>query len=257
MKGLIIKDLMCLRKQRITLIFTVISIIVIGILYIISARCGNIYLANQEMIEVNGLSQSELYDVCTLVFILFMLLPIALVGDSATVFIYDGKAGFANVSSSLPVSLNKRVLAKYITVVLMLGIGVALDIVIAFIFSIFTDMLTFTDLVGIIISSASLLSIYGSINILLCFIFGYGKEDWASCFTVLLMIAGIVIPNLSALIRFLKEENTSDGSDWYYLTNLMNFIKYRFYILFGIAAVIMVISYLSALIVTKRKRGMI
>ena len=48
MKGLIIKDLMCLRKMRATFIFVTVSSFVITVMVLISARYGNIALAEQE-----------------------------------------------------------------------------------------------------------------------------------------------------------------------------------------------------------------
>ena len=54
MKGLIIKDLMCLRKQRVTFCFTVLSVIVISVMFVLSAKFGNIASANQEMMAAKS-----------------------------------------------------------------------------------------------------------------------------------------------------------------------------------------------------------
>lgn len=121
MKGLIIKDLMCLRKQRVTFCFTVLSVIVISVMFVLSAKFGNIASANQEMMAANGMSDIDIKNLSTIALILFMLLPIAMVGDVSTVIVADGKAGFANVSSILPISIKKRVLAKFITIISMFG----------------------------------------------------------------------------------------------------------------------------------------
>ena len=48
MKGLIIKDLMCLKKMRATFVFVAVSSFVITVMALISARCGNIAIAQQE-----------------------------------------------------------------------------------------------------------------------------------------------------------------------------------------------------------------
>ena len=48
MKGLIIKDLMCLRKMRATFVFVTVSSFVITVMALISARIGNIALAEKE-----------------------------------------------------------------------------------------------------------------------------------------------------------------------------------------------------------------
>lgn len=127
MKGLMIKDLMCLRKQMILFAYTVAGVLALSIMFVLSVRFGNIADANQTMI-----------------------------------FRMDGKAGFSSISSILPLSVNKRVLAKYLTVFMMFGIGVVVDIVISFVLSMFTDIISFVDFFGIIISAASLMCIYGN-----------------------------------------------------------------------------------------------
>ena len=49
MKGLIIKDIMCLRKQLITFIYVLIAVSVISVMYVLSARYGNLALAGRQM----------------------------------------------------------------------------------------------------------------------------------------------------------------------------------------------------------------
>ena len=54
MKGLIIKDLMCLRKMRATFVFVTVSSFVITVMALISARCGNIALAEGVYLQAAG-----------------------------------------------------------------------------------------------------------------------------------------------------------------------------------------------------------
>lgn len=259
MKGLIIKDLMCLRKQRTTFIFTVIAIIVLGIMYVLSVRFGNIHYLNQQMMSGNGLSVAEINSMCTMVLVLFMMLPIALVGDVVTVFIYDGKAGFANVSATLPLSVNKRVMAKFLTVMILFCLGVATDLVISFLLSFFTDILSFLGFLGIIFSAASVMSIYGSFTIFYCFLLGYGKESYAQILSILTMITSFVLVNFSKIKMIMIEiiAPEVEESDISFLTDIMEFIKQRFYVLFFIAVIVMLLSYAGTVTVAKRKRGMI
>ena len=46
-------------------------------------------------------------------------------------------------------------------------------------------------------------------------------------------------------------------NDLTYFTEILDFIKFRFYILFGIAVLVMIAAYFGTVIVAKRKRGMI
>lgn len=163
MKGLIIKDLMCLRKQGFTFIYIVISVLVVSVMYVLSAKFGNMAMGNQEMMMENSMTEIDIKNLSTIVLILFMLLPISMVGDVSAVFVADGKAGFSNVSASLPVSIEKRVLSRYITISVFFGIGVAVDLVIACILSILTNIISFQEFWGIIIVEASAMFIYGSL----------------------------------------------------------------------------------------------
>ena len=256
MKGLIIKDLMCLRKQLIIFSYVVIAVLVISVMFVLSARFGNIALANESMMLENNISSIDIKNLSTWALILFMLLPVAMVGDVATLFTADGKAGFANVSAVMPLSISQRVLAKYLTVTVMFGIGVCVDLVI--ILSRLTDIISFPDFCGIIISAASLMSIYGALVIVFCFLYGYGKEDYAILSTCVLMVATIIIVNLDRIKSLFAatgenaEEKASASFDYF-----MNFFKQKFYILLLAAVITMVISYFASLWIAKRKRGMV
>lgn len=258
MKGLIIKDLMCLRKQLIIFSYVVVSVLVVSVMFVLSARFGNIYLANQEMMVENSLSDLDIVNLSTTFLILFMFLPIASVGDFASVFEADGKAGFAKVSSVLPLSIAQRVMAKYITILSMFGIGVLIDVIVAFVLSMLTDIISFSDFFGIIISAASIMSIYGAMVIVFCFLFGYGKEDYARIFALLCMLVTALLANFSKI----KEIATSiadmnGGGDADFINDFMNFFKHRSYILFIIAALVMTVSYFASVFVVKRKRGVV
>ena len=127
MKGLVLKDLMCLRKQLMIFGYVVVGVLVLSVMFVLSARFGNIAMANQAMVATEGLSASDITNLSTNVLILFMLLPLATVGDFANVFTEDGKAGFFNVSSVLPISVKKRVLAKYVTIFAMFGLCICIN----------------------------------------------------------------------------------------------------------------------------------
>lgn len=245
MKGLVIKDLMCLRKQRITFIYVVASTAILAAMFVLSCRFGNLYYANQQMVAENQLSGIDVKNMSTMALIIFMLLPIALVGDVATVFTYDGKAGFAGVSETFPLSINQRVMTKFITVLMMFGIGVGVDFILSFVLYLLTDIISFADFLGIIISAASVMSIYGSLTILFCFVFGYGKESFAQGTSLLSMLAVCIAFGFHRI------------RDINIINDFMNFLKHRYYILLILAGIIMMISYFGTVAVAKRKRGMI
>lgn len=257
MKGLMIKDLMCLKKQLTLFVYTVAGVLVLSIMYVLSARFGNIADANQTMMIENNLSDIDIKNLSTLSLILFMLLPIAMAGDVTTIFRMDGKSGFSSVSSILPLSVRKRVMTRYLTVFMMLVIGIAVDIVISFVLSMLTDIISFTDFFGIIISAASLICIYGALVIVFCFLLGYGKEDYAVMISwaVIFMTAVLVnIKNIKLIFTSI-EAGASDSIDFF--SGLMNFIKYKYFILFAIAVIVMAVSYFVSVRIAEGKRGVV
>ena len=56
MKGLIIKDIFCLRKQLKTFTFVLIGVFVLALMYVLSARFGNIAKAGADMLMDNDLT---------------------------------------------------------------------------------------------------------------------------------------------------------------------------------------------------------
>lgn len=264
MKGLIIKDLMCLRKQRITFIFTVICTVILGSMFVLSVRYGNIHTMNQSDPDLTELDVKTLG---TMALTMFMLLPLAMAGDVATVFSYDSKAGFSKVGSSLPVSMPKRVMAKYATMFIMVGIGIVLDVVIAGVLSTLTDIIRFRDFFGIIMSMTAVMVVHASLTILYAVCFGDGQENAAMLVAIMTMGIGVMVvmfPKLKKLVQDMIEMGVSNGTDTPVsgsglggITQVMDFLKNRYYILLLIAAAVAVASYFGTVAIVKRKRGTI
>lgn len=259
MKGLIIKDLMCLRKQRVTFIYIVISVLVVSVMYVLSAQFGNMAMLNQDMMMENSMTEIDIKNLSTMVLILFMLLPISMVGDVSAVFAADGKAGFINISSVMPVSIEKRVLSKYITIAVFFGIGVAVDLAIACILSILTNIISFQEFLGIIIVEASVMFVYGSLMCVYMFVLGYGKESYAALCSVLSIILALVLMNFDKLKMFFTSIITeqTDLEEYNPLELVTDFIWKYDAIAFPVAVVIGILSYVLSVVIEKRKRGIV
>lgn len=259
MKGLIIKDLMCLRKQRVTFIYIVISVLVVSVMYVLSAKFGNMAMVKQDMMIENSMTEIDIKNLSTIVLILFMLLPIAMVGDVSAVFAADGKAGFINVSASLPISIEKRVLSRYITISAFFGIGVGVDLVIAFILSILTNIISFQEFLGIIIVEGSAMFIYGSLMCMYMFVLGYGKESYAQLSSVLSIILALVLMNFDKLKMVFTSIITeqTDSVEYNPLELVTDFIWKYDAVAFPVAVVIGILSYVLSVVIEKRKRGIV
>lgn len=258
MKGLVIKDLMCMRKQLIIFAYVVVSVFIVSIMFVLSAGFGNIAYGNEAMMIENSLSDIDVKNISTTALILFMLLPLAVTGDFTNVFKEDNKAGFFRVSASLPLSIEKRVLAKYITLLLMFGMGVMVDTLISFVLSCLTDIISFAEFFGIIISSASVMSIHGALAIVFCLLLKNGSEEYSVLFSAICMITGGLLFNISK-VRLILVNIASGGKngDIDFVDDFMTFIKYKAYILLIIAVAVMIVSYFISVAIAKRKRGVV
>lgn len=259
MKGLILKDLMCLRKQRITFFYIVAVVLIVAIMYVLSAKSGNIALAGKEMMIENDMTDIDIKNLSSLALVLFMLLPIAMVGDVTSGFAADGQAGFANVSAILPLSIEKRVLSKFITILAFFGIGVFADLVIAIVISLLTDILSFQEFFGIIITCASALFIYGALICVYMFLLGYGKESYAQICSVLSIVIGLVLFHFEKakalfISCFVEEAEVLDVNP---MEVVMGFVKNNSLKVFLVALLVGVLSYVLSVWIAKRKRGIV
>lgn len=259
MKGLILKDLMCLRKQRVTYIYIVVVVLILSVMYVLSARFGNIALAEQAMMEESTVTEIDVKNLASLALILFMILPLAMVGDVTSIFMADGKAGFANVSAVLPLSIDKRVLAKYITIVAFFGIGVATDLAISFVLSLLTDMITFGDFFQIILLAASSIFIYGALICVYMFVLGYGKESYAQLASIVTIMVGLVVFNWEKAKEIFIScfSENAEVMDVNPLEVIMGFAKNNGGKAFVIALIVGVFSYVLSVFIAKRRRGII
>ena len=256
MKGLIIKDLMCLRKQRIIFSLAVIETFIVSVMFVQSYKYGNIHKAAAVIVSLDPEGSWLVNLGSLLILILFMLIPIALT-DVTVVFEYDDKAGFAPVSASLPVSTEKRVLSRYFSAFSMLGIGVGADILISFILSRITDIIDFKDFLSIILSSASIMIMFDSLAVLFCFRLGKGKEAASRLVSLLAMFCGFFLVFFKKIREILVCISNETVADLSYITGALDFIKEKYYLLLAAAFVVTVASYLCALKTATEKRGII
>lgn len=266
MKGLIYKDILCLKKQLMLFCFVLIGVVIVSIMYVLSAKYGNLAKIGVQMLSEpeNNLTEIDVKKLGSSVLALFLLIPIAAVEDITNVFMQDGKAGFHKVSGMLPVSIERRVLARFLSVYALFAMGVLIDLCLAVILSALTDLMTFAQLFGIIISAASAMSIFSAFAIFFCFLLGYGKEQYAVMLSILTVIVFAILLNLGkvksillviAIAGTLPAEKRTDGSSSVW--GIFDFLEEKAWILLIIAVIVSILSYGASLMIEKRKRGVI
>ena len=259
MKGLILKDIMCLKSQLKTFTFILFGVIVTSILFVLSARFGNLAQAGREMLRTEQASDIDVKNLATVALVLFMLLPIATVGDTANVFQADGKAGFYRVAGAFPLPVKKRLFARFLTIYALFGLGTLIDLVLALVLSNLTDLIRFRDFCGIILSSASVMSIYSALVIFFCILLGYGAQTYAQIFSLLSMGLALILCNLGYFRNLIKAILTDQNGalDLGLFWQPLDFIREKFWILVLIAAAVGIASFAASLQIALRKRGVI
>ncbi|MCM1105066.1 MAG: ABC-2 transporter permease [Clostridium sp.] len=255
MKGLVIKDLMCLRKQRLLFLYTAVGVLAVSVMFVLSARFGNLAAAGRAVMTEQNLSEADVQNAASAALVLFLLLPIAAAGDVTVLFRMDGKAGFAAVSASLPLTVERRVLSRYLTVFCLSGIGVLTDLAIALALSMLTDLVTFADLWGSILSAAGLMSIYGSLAALFCRLLGYGKEDYAALASWAVILLAACLANLDKITSVIDGAGAGALTGRELLEQMLFFIRHRYYVLCAAALLTAAGSYLVSVRIGKRKGG--
>jgi hypothetical protein len=256
MKGLILKDIMCLKRQLMIFVYVMIGVIVVSIMYVLSARFGNLSQAHAGMLADEDLTSLDIKNIGSMALVMFMLLPIATVGDLSNVFVADGKAGFARVGAALPVPLGKRVVARFLTIYALLGIGVLLDLIIAAILAPLTDIMSFGEFFGVIFSAASIMGTYSALVIFFCLLFGYGKEQLSQILAIFSMLLVMILCNLRNILRIAAVVEAG-GGDELYVWGLLDFLREKAWILVIIAACVSGLSLLGSLLLARKKRGVI
>lgn len=260
MKGLVIKDIMCLKKQLTTFAFVLAGVVVISILYVLSARFGNLSEIGKTLLdENNNMTRIDVKNLGAEALVMFMLIPIVSVGDMLNVFIEDGKAGFSKVSASLPVSLNKRMLARFLSIYALALLGVMVDTILALILSTLTDIMSFGSFFGVIISSVSFLSIYSALVIFFCTALGYGREQFAQVLSLLTIVLSIVIVKFKSIKNIFVQVILEDGASFDSSTfwKPLDYFREKGYVFLIIAVSVSILSYFLSLYIAERKRGVI
>ena len=251
MKGLIIKDLMCLRKMRATFVYVTVSSFVITVMALISARCGNIALAEQEYLTGGSdMPISPAYILWYAVAVM-VLLPLASIGDTLTlVFEADKNSGFAPVAGALPLSVKQRITARFITLFLTCGTGTFISLALSFILSLFTDIMTFGDFAGLVLSAASLILIFSALEMILIFLLKMKNTDYVRIISLLIMSAVFIVSILGRIIDAIRAVKPTE-----LITDGLLFLENRWFILAAAAAVCLLVSYLVSAGIAERKRG--
>lgn len=253
MKGLLIKDFFCLKKQLVNYGFIIVGVIVISVMFILSYNFGNIHAGFVQIMESEQNNETYVMRIARSAMLTFMLMPLACTADVVNLFTDDEKASFYKVAASFPVSVGKRVACRFIAAYSFIAIGVAVDVLMTVILSFMTDIISFGMFCNVIVSFASLILMYISIFILLAYLMGSEKITYVAVIPLLIGVAVYVVANFRKINDFITGVN--DGALIELYDQATDFIFHKSYILFIAAVIISGVSYFAAVYTAGRKRG--
>lgn len=243
MKGLIIKDLMCMKKQLVLFSYVTFSVIVLSIMFVLSAKYGNIHEGMQFTIEQNQVDEGNVVNMYTMAMMFFMVLPAACICDPTAILREDNKAGFADFAAALPVPVNKRILAKYISSFWLFVINGIFTVILSYVLSKLTDMITFGDFLNMELFLTGIMVMLAALTIMINILMGKGKEIFASIISALIIAVVLVIPLVNAAI------NDSQA--------ILRFPREHGYWVLLIAVGLVVVSYYVSVFTAQKKRGVV
>lgn len=190
MTGLIRKDFYCLKRGLKTFLMVSIGLIVISVLFILSARYGNVAKGIEEMKIENNMEEKEFYAFYQGFIWCVLALPMSFLGIISECFKEDKKAGFSRPLLCMPLNAGKIVGSRYISSLLLAGISLADSLLAGFFVSLVSDVFSFSKILGYILCLNGALIIYTSLQMLLTYAFGAEKADLIQCapFVILLVL---------------------------------------------------------------------
>lgn len=149
MKGLILKDIYCLRTRIMTYVLTLVAALVIGILISLSSEYGNLTL-DVFMREDTSVSEDDMAAYKVIISgatFLAILLPLGVGFDGIMTFHMDEKANFGDVLRTMPVKPIEIVLARFSTAYGFLLTGYVSSILIALLISPVVKVFTLGEMI--------------------------------------------------------------------------------------------------------------
>lgn len=255
MKGLVIKDFYCLRKNMWTFVLLTIGVIVMGILFVLSSQYGNVAdaLAEIQLESDSGNVDAEItMQIFDIGVAFLMVIPIAFIGQINDCFKEDSRVGFKKALSTLPLSHFKLVGSRYLSCLIFTAICMALSIFTAFSITLVPGKYRFSEYIALIISISACFSIYMAVVIFFTYLFGGKHSDTIQIipFILAFFLGGV----WSATTMNRLSETEVDLFLRNIGHNVKNFFQHNSLFLVLCAVLCMTISYLGSVAILKYRK---
>ncbi|MBO4400125.1 MAG: ABC-2 transporter permease [Lachnospiraceae bacterium] len=258
MKGLMIKDLYCLRRKMTIWGITVLMTSIVCVMFIFSAKYGNLAKAfdgmrrTEEEATVSFLVPFLIKEML----IIFLLLPLGASFDLIqSVFIDDKNASFYKVASTLPVTRYERVGARALLILSSLGIGMVIDLVLLSVCRAASDLLSFRGSIEIILTFAGAFLMCQAVALFFGYLDGTAAM-YGNLATGIALLLIAVIANRKMLQRvFSAPEELKDAYLFELFNSMIRFIENKGHWVFLCALPVFAVCYFLACCAAGRKRG--
>lgn len=253
MRGLIQKDMYCLRKNLRMFFCVTLGIIFLSVLFCLSSRYGNIAKGIEEMKAQSPMGEEVFYSFFQAAVWVTLFIPIAFVSMIVECFKEDRKAGFWKCMFSLPLSDRQIVGSRYLSCMLFALVGVCGSLLAGIAVSLTSQVFAFEKLCSYVLTFCAVLLIYMSIVMFLLYLLGVEKADLIQCipFLAVFLIAMVVVANKI----FSMPEESLDAMAITLFRKLADCLSGYSMAFFCVALVCMALSYFGACQVIKKRKG--
>ena len=253
MTGLMRKDLYCLRKNLITFFAVTIGVIVLSVLFVISAQSGNVAKGIEEMMLENTMSEEEFLSLFKVAVCCVLCLPLAFLTMVVECFKEDYRAGFSKVLLSMPLKNMEIVGSRYISCLIFTLLGMLGSSVAGVCVALVSDTFAFEKLFPFSLAFCAVLLIYMSFCMFMLYLFGAEKADLIQCVPFIILFA------LAIVFFQVKVAGMTEAEMDLLLESLLEQLK-NFSLKSGVRFLIaslccMTVSFLGACSIVKGRRG--
>ncbi len=257
MRGLIIKDLMSFRKRLVVVVFVTVAVIILAVMFSISARIGNLYKMTVPGPDTTELEAEYARNVFSYVFMMLMLLPMSAVGDTVKNMVFEDRlSGFTAVASVTPLTIGQRIMSKIICFCGLYLAGAVLSIVISSVVSLFTDLVTFRQLFAMVIIGLSACLIYSFLLFDIGIVFNT-SEMYSETIALLIILFAVFGLNIKNIIALIKAGDNMPSVALEQAKSVFALITDKSYVLFIAVCIFGVISYFVTVAAATKKREVI
>ncbi len=258
MKGLIIKDLYCLRGLIKGLTICCVVSILAGVLISLSTEYGNIALAMEDLAKENGniisgTGESKINEELALVQNMIMLftavmvcLPVLLSADSSSIFSKDEDADFRKMLYSFPVSAYEIVGSRYLVLALFALVCFVISVITTAIGSVISPVFDFMTLFGWCVSFWAFSILYRGTMMCVLYFVNFKKTQKLS--VIPLLVAAVLVMIIG--FRIMNSENAIQQ-----IEGLFDLIEGAYVWLLPIALLVYTVTFFVNVNIVKRRRG--